>query len=670
MADRDRDGGGTVDAPESESSPAATELARLVVVGGGMSAQHLLESLVARGGTEAFRTTLLCEELCPPYDRVHLGRIVGGEVESLALRDEDWYAANGIELRLKDRARSIDRASRLVQTESGAAVPYDRLVLATGGRAFVPPIAGSELPGVLAYRTVEDAERIAHQARRANHAVVAGGGLLGLEAARAIQKLGCEVEIVEMAPRLLPRQLDVEGAFVLERQIRRMDLGLRLLTRLSSIAERDGRLRVELSDGEAIETDLVLFAAGIRPRDELAREAGLPCHPSGGIVVDDILATEDPAIQAIGECVRHRGELYGLVAPCNAMAEVLADRLLGGRRRFEGAPASARLKLTEVDVAAVGESLADGPTVRDLTWIAPKQYRRIVLRDGRLVGAIAVGSGSEFPNLQEAVARRRRIRTRQERRFARTGHLWPAGAGGSVTEWPDAAIVCTCTGVTCGSLRAAWRDGCHSSAMLSEATGAGRVCGSCRPLLADLAGEVVGARRRATGKSLGLIALASLAALGFAWWTGPVPMATSVLATPQIDFLWRDAWWKQASGFTLVGLMAVALALPLRKRIPALAKGSFTRWRLVHSAVGLATILAAGIHTGMRLGVNLNLALMACFVGLVALGAVAGVVTSLEHRLPPRAGSALRIAWTRAHVALFWPLPVLLLFHVLAVYFY
>ncbi|MFK7897946.1 MAG: FAD-dependent oxidoreductase [Myxococcota bacterium] len=647
---------------------------RIVVIGGGMAAQQLIENLVARRESVFLSLTLLCEELSPPYDRVHLGRLIetdaDGQEGGLGFRDSDWYRDQGIQLRLKDRVEGIDLEAKVVRTESGASVEFDELVIATGGMPFVPPIEGSRLEGVMTYRTLEDAAQISRAARGASHMVIAGGGLLGLEAARAVQKLGCEVDVIEMAPRLLPRQLDVEGAAVLESRIRGLGIGLRVLTRLVRIDRAGPRLRLELSDGNSLETDRLIFAAGIRPRDDLARASGIECHRSGGLIVDDGLETSHPGVFAIGECARHNEIAYGFVAPCYAMADVLADRICGGDRIFEGASPSARLKIDEVDVASVGESLADGRLVRDLTWLAEDQYRRIVIRDGAIVGAIAVGSGSEFPRLQEAVANAARLKPSQERRFARTGHLWKKGTEKPISEWPGEAIVCTCTGVTCGTLRTAWASGCHSSLALTESTSAGSVCGNCKPLLAELAGEVAASRRQGAGAGLGGIAACALGLVAFTVLADPIAMSTSIAEGDSIDFLWRDGWWKQASGFALLGLSVLSLALPLRKKVPALARTSFSRWRLVHTALGLGTMLAAGVHSGLRLGANLNFWLMATFLGLIALGAMSGLVSSLEHRLSHKTGSALRMGWTRAHVLLFWPLPVLVLFHVLAVYLY
>ena len=622
---------------------------------------------------------ILSEESALPYDRIHLGQVLmGKDEEGLRLHDRDWYAEQNIEILVGHPVSAIDREACTVETVQGESFDYDRLILATGGRAFRPPIPGHRLDSVLTYRTLEDAQQIRRRAADANRVVIAGGGLLGLEAARAIQGLGCQTEIIEMAPRLLPRQLDREGAEVLERQLQRLGPKLRLLSRIEEIGEskRPGaRLEVRLTDGHQIEADLVVFAAGIRPNDELAKSCDLACHHDGGILVDDGLKTSDPRIYAVGECARHRDRLYGFVAPCYEMAEVLADRLTGGERTFEGAVPSARLKIDEIDVAAVGDSLAEGIGYRELSWVEPEEYRRIVLRDGQIVGAIAVGAGSEFPKLQEAVAKRSQVRAWHERRFARSGRLWSAGNDTDLRHWPDAAIVCTCTGVTCGTLRQLCANGGSSSAALSDQSGAGTVCGNCWPLLEQLAGERPAAVRAGAGPGIGLVALAGLVLLGTAAVWGPLDYSATAITPPslggfEIDRLWRDGWWKQFSGFVLLGLCIASLALSLRKRWPRFRFGSFRGWRLLHGVLGVGALLATVVHSGFRMGANLNQALMIVFLGVLFLGSGAGLVTSLEHRLPGRWGSVLRRGWTSAHILLFGPLPVLILLHVLAVYVY
>jgi nitrite reductase (NADH) large subunit len=224
--------------------------------------------------------------------------------------------------------------------------------------------------------------------------------------------------------------------------------------------------------------------------------------------------------------------------------------------------------------------------------------------------------------------------------------------------------------VTYGELRTAWADGHRSSKQLRAATGAGAGCGSCAPLLAEIAGEVATGRKAAVGWGLPAAASAVLVLLVAAAAFGPIPMARSVLETPSFDFLWRDGWWKQVTGFSLLGLIASALLLPARERLPAILRSTFPNERIAHATIGVATVLALGVHTGLRMGVNLNAILMSCMIGLMALGGLTGLATSAERRLPSRLGTALRMSWKRAHVGLFLPIPVLVLFHVLAVYYY
>ena len=645
--------------------------ARLVIVGGGMTSQRLVERLVDSGVSRGLEITVLSDEQHPPYDRVALGDVLRErDPASLALRGADWFEDHGVRLALKQRVLRIDREQRRIRTSSGNELSYDKLVLATGGFPVRPPVPGIEQPGVVTYRNLDDVSRIAAAAQPAARIVVLGGGLLGLEAARALQLRGCAVDVVEAAPRLLPRQLDVEGAEVLATQIRALGLRLHLLTRARAVESGDGSFAVELDSGKRLPADLVVVAAGVRPCDGLARDAGLDCHSGGGVLVDDTLTTSDPAIHAVGECARHRDEAYGFVAPCYAMADVLAARFAGDDQHFEGAVPSARLKLDEVDVVAVGESLAEGSGVSALAWSENDSYRRIVLREGRMVGAISVGPDPHFPRIQQAVAEGSFVRAWQRRRFGREGRLWATGRSVPVAHWPDAAVLCTCTGTTCGTLRSAQEGGARTSLALSQCTGAGTVCGSCKPLVAELAGEMTEGRRDSAGAKLGAVAAAALILLAAAAWLGPVPPADSIEVGLGIDVLWRDATWKQVTGFGLVGLSLVSLLFSLRKRSARFSMGSFSAWRFAHTALGLGTIGALGLHTGFRLGANLNLALMLCFASVVAIGALAAGVTSLEHRLPARPAAWLRRGWTTAHVFVAWPLPVLIAFHVLSVYYY
>ena len=664
--------GATGGALADSNAPAARgDSPRLVIVGGGMVAQHFLERCIARGSAGSFRTTLISEEPVAPYDRVHLGAVLeGGTSSALRLRDDAWYEANDVELRLKDRVVAIDRAAQIVETASGERVGFDQLVLATGSSARLPDTPGIDLDGVLPYRTLEDVEKIQAAAREVERVAILGGGLLSLEAAATLRRKGCEVVVLERAPHVMTRQLEREGAEVLQRTLEREGIEIRVQCPVASITRAGEGFELRLPGDARLEVGAVVVAVGIQPRDELARDAGLACHRHGGIEVDDALSTSDPKIFAIGECARHAGRLYGFVAPGYAMADVLADRLLGGSERFAPAVASATLKIDSIAVSSVGEVLEDGPGYRELVWRNGDDYRRVLLRDGKLVGVMQVGAGGEFPRLQEAVARNTPVRIAQERRFARSGFLWREGSGTELAEWPDTAVLCTCTGVTCGAVRTAFAEGARTSARLSECTGAGSVCGSCRPLLEEVAGERIGAQRQGAGRRLGVAAAIGLAGVLAMLALGPVPMSSSVLERPSFDFLWRDGWWKQASGYSLLAVCVASLLFSVRKRWSRFQRGSFSGWRFAHTVLGVSTVAGIGWHTGFRMGENLNFALMASLVGVVLLGSLTALVTSLEHRLPAPWGGGLRRAWTAAHVVLFWPMPVLVGFHVLSVYMY
>lgn len=646
---------------------------RLVIVGGGMAAHRLCQQLVTRGAAERFRVTVLSDEDGLAYDRVHLSDVLGGRaVEELVLSPEDWYRAHEVQWLPKARADSIDLARRTVTSSRGHVLPFDRLVLATGSSAIRPSIPGSDLPGVFTYRTREDVEAIAaaadEAARGRGRAVVVGGGLLGLEAASALADRGCEVTILERGPRLMPRQLDAGAARRLYDAVVGRGYALELGAELQRIEGDGARLRVALQQDWSIEADLVVFAIGVRPNDEVARRAGVVCHQAGGIVVDDTLETSVHRVHAIGECARHRDTLYGLVAPSYSMADALARQLLGDATPFEGVAPGTRLKLPGIEVSVVGDSLGGHRDDRALSWQDDVRYRSLTVRAGRLVGATSVGEWDGWARVQEAVAREARVRVGHERRFRDEGQLWRSPGARPIARWSDDAIVCTCTGVTCGALRAAVADGCGSSAALASATSASTVCGSCRPLLEELSGETTSASGRLdTGLLVAAFAglsIALLVALG-----PPVPLTQSVRELAY-DEIWRDPWLRKLTGFTTLGVCVASLVLSLRKRLPAVQRGAFGAWRRVHAFLGVAGVVGVGVHTGLRLGAGLDLALMTTFLGLTVLGAGAGAAAALERRLSPAAAGRLRRFGRNAHVLVFWPFLVLVGFHVFKVFWF
>jgi len=639
---------------------------RLVVVGNGMAGHKLCERLVALGATRRWQILVLGEEPRPAYDRVHLTRILQGSTpEQITLSPLSWYRDHGIDLVTGDPAVALDREAREVVTRSGRRVRYDRLVLATGSRAHRPDIPGARLAGVFVYRTIDDLQAMMARAATCRRVAILGGGLLGLEAGAALRELGLDTWIIERGTGLLTRQLDPHGSQVIEAHVRKLGLHVCTTRQTEAIEENEQALLLQFNTGECLRVDMVVFAVGIRPRDELAAASGLKLGPHGGIEVDDRLATSDPNIFAVGECASHRGTTYGLAAPACRMADALALSLAGRRAAFTGADASTWLKLPGIQVATLGEFQAG---TDDLVAPVEDGYRRLVLENGRVVGAVGIGAWPEQARVQELIDRRARLWSWQENRFRRTGMLWRSKGTLPVHEWPASAIVCNCLGVRRGELSRHCQAGCVNVGQLAAASGASTICGSCQPLLVELLGGPVTRRSLPGSRWLMGASLASLVVAVMIGWLSPIPFATTVQGGWHLDILWREGFWKQASGFTLLGLAVLSLVLSLRKRWKRFQRGSVGAWRAVHATLGLLTLLVLIAHTGFRMGHNLNFVLMTDFLALAVLGSAAGGINAAEARFGGPLARRLRAVWTGAHVALVWPLPVLVLAHVLAAY--
>jgi nitrite reductase (NADH) large subunit len=466
---------------------------QLVVVGGGMVARRLIDALRSRDEAGQWAVTLLCEEPRAPYDRVALtSYFTGRHPEDLALGSQDLWADPLVTLRRGVKAESIDRDGRTVATSDGRTLPYDSLVLATGSYAAVPPVPGKDLRGAFVYRTIDDVADLRAYVEHARtdrdrplRGAVVGGGLLGLEAAGALRALDVETTVVEFAPRLMPLQVDQGGGEALRRLIEGLGVRVRTDTATSKIVGDRGRVaKMEFAEGPALDVDVVVFAVGVRPRDELAREAGLPVGERGGIVVDEGCATEDPAVWAIGEVACIEGRCLGLVAPGYTMAEIVADRLLGGQGTFPGADLSTKLKLLGVDVASFGDAFAQEPGGLEVVISDPVAgvYKKLVMSDDArtLRGGILVGDASAYAALRPMVGR------------ALGGdpaaYLLPEGsAPAPAGDLPDDAAVCSCNNVSAGAIRCAVsEEGCTDLAGVKACTKAGTSCGSCLPLVKKL----------------------------------------------------------------------------------------------------------------------------------------------------------------------------------------
>ena len=462
----------------------------IVVIGNGMVGHRFVEKLVEYDADRRYKIVTFCEEPRAAYDRVGLTSFFAHrDAEQLMIARLDWYRQHGVELYLGDRVNEVNRPTRTVRSDAGTEVPYDKIVLATGSYPFVPPIDGIQHRGVFVYRTIEDLERIIAFGKTAKRCAVIGGGLLGLEAAKAAYDLGLETHVIEFAPKLMPRQIDDQGSAILVQKIE--DLGVQVhLNKGTEQVEGDGQVeRIIFCDGAALEVDMIIVSCGIRPRDDLARSCGLNVGERGGVIVDDRLQTSDPNIFAIGEVAQHEGMVYGLVAPGYEMAEILAMNLTGSDAQFTGADLSTKLKLMGVDVASFGQHELSDAEATPLTHVDPLGgvYKKLYFTpDGRkLLGGILVGEASDYGTLSV---------------LAKSGDELPCAAGdliggsggaatalGGADAMGDAAQICSCNNVTKGDIRSAIvGEGLSKIGEVKACTRAGTGCGGCLPLVTDI----------------------------------------------------------------------------------------------------------------------------------------------------------------------------------------
>ncbi|RQP18478.1 MAG: nitrite reductase large subunit [Parapedobacter sp.] len=463
----------------------------IVVVGNGMVGHRFCEKIV--GKTDKFNVVVFGDEPRRAYDRVHLSDYVKKrDVDDLYLCKSDWYVRQNIKLYLNDPVKSINRTTKTIQSSNGVVIEYDFLVLATGSKAFVPNIPGVEKEGIFVYRTIEDLDLIKSYSVLVNEGVVLGGGLLGLEAAKAMMDLGIpSVAVIEAAPRLMPRQIDRGGSEILRRRLEQLGLSVYADRRAYRI-EGDGSIReLRFDDGSVIKADMLIISAGICPRDELARECGIDVGERGGIVVDEYMQTSDPSVFAIGECALFEDTIYGLVAPGYEMADVAAARICEEGKIFRRFDLSTRLKLVGVEVASFGDPFMEAPYARTIVFEDKNDgiYKRLnVSNDGKyLLGGILVGDARDYNLLLQTVNNRLELPDSPGDLIMHTKDPTGTADGAGLSALPDNALICSCEGVTKGEIcRAVMEAGCENADSVRQCTKAGSGCGGCVPMVKDL----------------------------------------------------------------------------------------------------------------------------------------------------------------------------------------
>ncbi len=446
--------------------------------------------LIEKDTDKQFNIITFCEEPRPAYDRVHLSEYFSGKTaEDLMLQPLKWYEDNGIMIHLEDKAVKIDREAKKVISEKGVEVSYDKVIMATGSLPFVPPVPGIEKQGVFVYRTIEDLEGMMEHGKSATKAAVIGGGLLGLEAAKAAQDMGMETHVVEFAPRLMARQVDEAGGEILCNIIENRDIQVHLSKATTNIKGGETVTGMEFKDGSELDVDMIIVSAGIRPRDDLARDCGLEVGERGGILVNDQLLTSDPDIYAIGECALYNNFIYGLVAPGYTMADAVATQLVGGEASFTGADMSTKLKLIGTDVASFGNIEPQGEH-KNITITDPHSgvYKRLILtEDGKhLIGGILIGDAEAYGNLLQMTLNNMEL-PEDPMKLILPASDGSEDIGGGPAALPDSATICSCENVSKGMICSSIvNDGVRTIGEIKSVTKAGTGCGGCVPLVTKL----------------------------------------------------------------------------------------------------------------------------------------------------------------------------------------
>jgi len=609
-----------------------------------------------------------------PYNRVGLTSFLAGDISFDDIKNP--VKAKSIRNLIQHHnceIVSVDRLKKTVTDASGKKQSYSHLILAIGASPHIPNISGVKLPNVYTLRDLKDVDQLFARRMRSRRTVVIGGGLLGLEAARAMQKHNTEVVIIEHADRLMSRQLDEMLSDQLRESILGFGIKVRLRTGVRKIKGDISVTGVELSNGKSLDCDTVILATGIVPNKKLAQNSGLLARR--GIRVNDQLQTSDENIFAVGECCEHNGEVFGLVAPGFEQAAIAAQVINGKTAEYKGSVNVSKLKVFGLDVYSVGEAGDDADNISNQIIVHGGNERdegchRLVVRHRRLVGAMGVGVWPEFERIKEAVNKKRRVWPWQLKHFEKTGTIWSETDEMQISSWPANAVVCNCKTINRGELSACIANGASSVECIQSQTGASTVCGSCRPLINGLLGESVKLSPQIAYKALATLSAVVSALIAIFIFSPPIPYVDSVQSI-QFDRVWTDFFYRQVSGYTLAGItLAGVLMLSIRKRFNLARMGGLPYWRITHVSMSLAALSLLVLHTGLNTGSNLNFLLFLFFVLVSLLGIISSLVNAYEHLLSPYKAKQWRNFSNRAHIYLSWPLPVFLAYHIAAAYYF
>lgn len=658
------------DVVSAASSPSRSADAGLNIIVVGTGPVGIRAARMLLGQNPSHRILLFGEEPVSPYNRVQLSLYLSGEVQRDALNMLPQNTApqdQGFETHYGRKITHIDRKNRTVSDDAGNQFGYDKLIIATGSRARLPDLPGNTLGNTFTFRTLDDTESLLERKQKSHSVYIVGSGPLGIEAALGMKTRENRVYL-QARNYLLDAALDEKAQDILCDSLQTAGIQVIANDDTKAILGHDTVIGVELQSGRIIECDTVVFCTGVTANTFLAQTCGL--EVSKGILVNDVMQTSDPHIYAVGECSEHRGQTYGVVAPGFEQVSSMITHVSGQHMPYTGSPANIQLKFGNQSSALIGQ-------VRDPncdTYVYANRlkgiYRKLFIQDQQLVGYIYIGSWSELPLLQQAQSSASRLKVKQLQQFVDTGFLWEAEKPVHIKDQPEEYIVCLCENVTRGTLSKAMEGGNRTMDSLCQATKAGVTCGSCKPLLAEMLDAPAPNLVMRHYKSIYWYSIIAIALMLATVFLKPIGIGESTQVSWQLEKLWFDNFWKQVSGYTLLFLSLLAGGLGIRKRWKKLNFGHLDDWRYVHSIIGVLALVVLMIHTGMRLGHNLNFVLMAVFLAATLTGSLVGVFMARNHHWTDLKLRKHRAWWSRVHYTLLWMLPALLTYHILAVYFF
>lgn len=653
--------------PFPTSTRKAQRTAPIIIVGNGPVGIKAAQLLLAKSVDS--KVVIFGEERESPYNRVQLSLFLAGKVSESELDNPVLYKQHENLKEIRGRKIiAIDRVNQSVTDNFGEVTYYSKLILALGSTPVTPEIENIDIEGVHQFRTLADTKCLIARREDSKNFFIVGSGPLGLETATAMKQPSNQVHLL-VRSKLLTKEMGDRAQQILTDHVEASGINVVYHNPIKRVIGDSKVEQVELSNGELIDCDCLIFCVGVKPRIGIAEQAKIETRK--GIVVDEFMRTSDENIYAIGECCEFNDVTYGIVSPGFSQAKTCVEHIDGCLQKYQNESAHVEVKFVDYPTGYYGDLMAEEDGCFRYANRLKGIYRKLIIKKGRLVGAIVMGPWEEEEALKYGVKKRQKVTLKALREFEKTGIIFgKEPEQKKVKSLPHDYIICLCEGVTRGELSQAIQSGCRTVETLGQRTCAGTVCGSCKPMLMDLLDEPAPNLVMRHQKPVLIASIISILFIFITVFFQPLSIADTVQLSWHFEKLWFDNFWKQVSGYSLLGLCLIATALAVRKRWKRMNVGHVDSWRYAHSIVGILALLVLMIHTGMRLGENLNFTLMATFIGATLTGSLVGVFMARNHHWSDFKLRKHRLWWSRVHHTLLWMLLPLLGFHILSVYYF